>query len=435
MFSFLCSAHVQDKNKNKKPHDSDEEDGDGTDDEATTRLDIAAILAHLDDDDDDDVNSDDDEATTAKKKAKRVLDLMEWIEEKDGCTFEKAHSTVMNSKEILNKIGVTTSSIKKLDYKTAKGRQKAKDKMFRRIVDSCPFQSQLMSKLRFMSGRHSKEKILDNCWKFEWDEGLLDLYILFMCEMDHIRIKEKNKKKDEIVMLRKMNKYYEMEHELMKNFNWDKILKNEEADLRAQTMNAVEYRMDPKKDGKYFYECYDNIRMMLRVKNVMIYESYIAEYGTNEDNNNNKNKNKNKNLSAQERVANICHAFNFSINGCPLGNNCKLDHICFLDFKSNHGACNCFIARDYFLKIGQLGDGKVGAKRTRFQRDYNGGYSRGRGRGRGRGGYYNNNNNNNSDNGTYRGTGGGTQYIQGPPGTNTVMINGKWYDKRKDTTT
>ena len=135
-------------------------------------------------------------------------------------------------------------------------------------------------------------------------------------------------------------------------------------------------------------------------------------------------------MTAQERVGQICHAFNFSVNGCPMGNKCEFEHICFLDFKSNHGACNCFIARDYFLKIGQLGDGKVGGKRTRYQRDYNGGYPRGRGRGCGRSGY-----NNNMDNGSYRGTAGNnTGYIAGPPGSNTVMINGKWYDKRKDTT-
>ena len=372
-------------------------------------------------DSEDEENSDDDDATTAKKKANRVANLIATIEKVDDCSFETAKDTVLNSKAALEALGVTQRTVKKLDFSTFKGREKAKKRIFRKMLNDCIFQSQLMMKMKEMSGENSKEKMIDKCFEYPWEEGYLDLYLLQVCDMDHTKIKEKYESKDELVYLRKVKKYYDDEHQLMKKFNWDKILKHEETDLRAQAMNAVEYRIDPDKKGKYFPTCYDNTRAMLRTGDVRINECYISGY-----NNKKKKSKKPENIMAlppQERLQWICQAYNSGPNGCT-DKECKLEHACLLDFMNGHGVYQCLRVRNYFRRIGQLSypAGRQGQKRTRQQRDDNNGNRGGRGRSRGgRGG----------SRGGYTTTTTRPEVISGPPGTNTVMFNGHWYDMRK----
>ena len=103
---------------------------------------------------------------------------------------------------------------------------------------------------------------------------------------------------------------------------------------------------------------------------------------------------------------------------------------------ANHGAYSCFKVRNYFLQKNQISNGNlnqpVGNKRTRFQRDWGsvrtntgGNRTPRRGNGRGNGGNNINNNNNNNNGGTGSAP-RSARYVKGPPGSNSVLIDGVW---------
>ena len=397
-------------------------------------------------DSDVEADSDDDDKTTTEKDNTRASQLVEHVAAQYGCTFANARAAIADNPQILAEYSLSKKTLKQLSCSTTTGREKEKKRIFKKVLEESIFQTQLMQVMRRMSQMGDMDTMVKKCFKYPWADGLLELYMLKICEMDLSKLKEKYKG-DEAKTYKYGYAYLRMQHQFLKGYFWDKLLAPPYCDLRAQALNALEYLLNPEMEGTYYPRCYEAIRSAFKVKDFMITENFIPDYGNEVKGE--KYVVDNSHLSKSQRAALIC--IDFNRGDCPRGASCQMEHVCYLDFGKNHGAFQCFSVRDYFKKNGQLASGNprldrsVGDKRTRRQRDQGGVRVRDawyppRNGNRGNNNNYNNNGNRGNGNYTRNGnrgnnnnnTAGATSgYMEGPPGSDTVRINGQWYNKSK----
>ena len=367
--------------------------------------------------------------------------LVASIQQRDNCTHQAALQHIVANPHLATANNVSLVNIKKLDVTTIEGRDKVKRKFFHQVVQRCPHQQQLMQVLARMSRKRKVKDIVKQCMTYAWYSGFIDLFLLEICEMDHKLIEKKysndNKKKEH-----KMYKYLMMEHQLIRNFNFDKILLQRGRDLRGHVLNALERRLNPhmNKDDKgkllLYPQTYEIDRNLLLCSAQIVTENYISNYSNSGSSSSNSNSVKGMTREEkQERASNVCHAFN-TPDGCHV-TNCGYEHVCYIDFMDNHKLFQCYTIINK-NKVNSTDNKKdtqrqqqrqrrqprqqqqqffptSGQKRTRAQRDQN---YYGGGRNNNNNNNYNNNNNNNNDQ--------TADIVQGPPGSNQIRVNGKW---------
>ena len=156
-----------------------------------SKLDIRDILDHIGSDNEED--SDDDDETISEKKRNTTNELLEYIENRLGCTTATAKKILLKkiNRPLLTQLGLTSANLKKHTYTTLKGRDKAKRKVFKKVVEECRYQTQIMKILKSHSGQRSVDGMVKECWSYSWPHGFLYLYNMKICEFDKKKMKEK----------------------------------------------------------------------------------------------------------------------------------------------------------------------------------------------------------------------------------------------------